>query len=128
MNHSGSPLGDRRDSRNVRAKLAERYGIRYAHFENVRIRPRAACGAAGYFASTAFMQQHSQALESNNLGQTSSWTDPDGSAHSVTPTKTYYIDNSPCRDFRQTVEIDGQIEIMEGQACRQRDGTWKLMP
>jgi len=33
----------------------------------------------------------------------------------------------PCRDFRQTVEIDGQTEIMEGTACRQSNGTWKLV-
>lgn len=30
----------------------------------------AACGVAGYFASTAFMQQHNQALEKNRVGQT----------------------------------------------------------
>ena len=87
----------------------------------------AACGAAGYFASTAFVKQHSRALESNQVGQTTSWSDPDGKAHSVTPTRTYYRDNVPCRDFRQTVEIDGKVEIMQGQACRQADGTWKLL-
>ncbi len=87
----------------------------------------AACGAAGYFASTAFVKKHNQALESNKVGQTTYWNDPDGKAHSVTPTRTYYQDNTPCRDFRQTVEIDGQTEIMEGKACRQSDGTWKLV-
>lgn len=87
----------------------------------------AACGAAGYFASTAFLQQHNQALERNKIGQTARWSDPDGSVHSVTPTKTYYHDEKPCREFRQTVEIEGQMEILEGKACRQKDGSWKLM-
>lgn len=87
----------------------------------------AACGAAGYFASTAFMKQHNQALERNQIGQTTRWNDPDGSAHSVTPVKTYYQGEVPCREFRQTVEIDGQVEILEGKACRQRDGSWKLV-
>lgn len=87
----------------------------------------AACGAAGYFASTAFVKRHNTALESNQVGQTSSWNDPDGKQHSVTPTKTYYEGGMPCRDFRQTVEIDGQTEIMEGTACRQSNGTWKLI-
>lgn len=87
----------------------------------------AACGAAGYFASTAFMKQHNRALEQNTIGQTTRWNDPDGSVHSVTPTKTYYQNEVPCRDFRQTVEIDGQIEILEGKACRQADGSWKLI-
>ncbi|RBP49703.1 RT0821/Lpp0805 family surface protein [Arenicella xantha] len=87
----------------------------------------AACGAAGYFASTAFVQQHNRALEDNPVGQTTSWSDPDGKTHSVTPTRTYYQGNVPCREFRQTVEIDGKTEIMQGEACRQADGTWKLM-
>lgn len=88
----------------------------------------AICGAAGYFGSVAFMQQHNQVLESNRVGQTSTWNDPDGSYHSMTPTETYYEDEVACRNFRQTVEIDGQTEIMTGKACRQSDGTWKLAP
>lgn len=87
----------------------------------------AACGIAGYFASKAFVQQHNQALERNKIGQTTHWEDPDGSAHSVTPTRTYYDRDMPCREFRQTVEIEGQMEILEGKACRQNDGSWKLV-
>jgi len=87
----------------------------------------AICGAAGYFGSIAFMQQHSQALEHNKVGQTTKWTDPDGKAHSVTPTHTYYQDEVPCREFRQTVEIEGEVEILKGKACRQADGSWKLV-
>lgn len=87
----------------------------------------AACGVAGYFGTVAFMKQHNNALERNQIGQTTRWDDPDGTRHSVTPTKTYYQDEVPCREFRQTVEIDGQIEILEGRACRQGDGSWKLV-
>lgn len=87
----------------------------------------AACGAAGYFASRAFVVQHDKALENNRVGQTTSWSDPDGSNHTLTPTHTYNDNSRPCRDFRQTVEIDGQTEIMTGKACRQRDGSWRLI-
>ena len=87
----------------------------------------AACGVAGYFASTAFLNQHKQALEQNKIGQTTSWSDPDGKSHSITPTQTYYQGDVPCREFRQTVEIDGQTEIMSGKACRQNDGSWQLV-
>lgn len=87
----------------------------------------AACGAAGYFASKAFVRQHNSALETNRVGQTTSWQDPDGRQHSVTPTKTYYVDERPCRDFRQTIEVDGKTEILSGKACRQADGTWQLI-
>ena len=87
----------------------------------------AACGAAGYFASTAFVKNHNTALEKNQVGQTSSWSDPDGKNYSVTPVKTYSEGGVPCRDFRQTVEINGQTEILTGKACRQSDGSWKLI-
>ena len=87
----------------------------------------AACGAAGYFASKAFVVQHNKALENNRVGQTTSWADPDGSNHTLTPTNTYNENSRPCRDFRQTVEINGQTEIMTGKACRQNDGSWKLI-
>ncbi|NND00439.1 MAG: hypothetical protein HKN85_09680 [Gammaproteobacteria bacterium] len=87
----------------------------------------AICGVAGYFGTKAFLSQHNQALEKNKIGETASWSDPDGSKHTVTPTATYYQGDAPCRDFRQTVEIDGQTEIMVGKACRQPDGSWKLV-
>lgn len=87
----------------------------------------AACGAAGYFGSQAFLKQHNNALEHNRVGQTTRWQDPDGKQHSLTPTETYYQGERPCREFRQTVEIEGQTEIMTGNACRQPDGSWKLV-
>ena len=86
----------------------------------------AVCGAAGYFGTVAFTNQYNQTMEENKTGQTASWSDPDGKSYSVTPTETYYVDEQPCRKFRQTVEINGQVEILSGTACRQADGTWKL--
>lgn len=86
----------------------------------------AACGAAGYFASTAFVKQHNSALENNRVNETTRWSDPDGKNYTVTPTRTYAENGAPCRDFRQTVEINGQTEILTGTACRQNDGSWKL--
>lgn len=86
----------------------------------------AACGTAGYLVSTSFVRKSSQALESNQTGQTSQWQDPDGKNYSVTPTRTYLNGQTPCREFRQTVEINGQTEILKGDACRQSDGTWKV--
>ena len=87
----------------------------------------AICGVAGYFASVSFLSQHKAALENNKIGETSSWTDPDGKTHSVTPTATFHNEAAPCREFRQTVEIDGQIEILSGKACRSSNGEWKLV-
>jgi surface antigen len=68
------------------------------------------------------------ALETQPTGQTSSWTNPDtGHSGKVTPTKTYTSSEGvPCREFTQTIYVDGEYEEVEGTACRQEDGTWKV--
>jgi len=68
------------------------------------------------------------ALEKNPVGRTSNWSNP-GSGHSgtVTPTRTYQTaSGSPCREYQQTVTIDGKTEQAYGRACRQQDGSWKI--
>jgi surface antigen len=67
-----------------------------------------------------------QALESTPTNQTSSWENPDtGTSYSVTPTKTYYADAAPCREYTTEAWIDGRQETIYGTACRQSDGTWQ---
>lgn len=67
------------------------------------------------------------ALETQKTGQTSTWTNPDsGHSGEITPTRTYTsADGMPCRDFTQTIYVDGKYEQIDGTACRQPDGTWK---
>ena len=66
------------------------------------------------------------ALETQKTGETAKWTNPDtGHAGDVTPTRTYTSEGQPCRDFIQTIYIDGASEEIKGTACRQEDGTWK---
>jgi surface antigen len=75
------------------------------------------------------MEQTSQtALESNRSGQASSWNNPDsGHSGTVTPTRTYQTaSGGPCREYQQTVTIDGKTEQAYGRACRQSDGSWKI--
>ena len=33
----------------------------------------------------------------------------------------------PCREFEQTISVDGRVEQGVGVACRASDGTWRLM-
>ena len=81
-------------------------------------------------ADRAYAQRTANdALEQNPSGQTSSWSNPDyGHSGSVTPTRTVYAsDGAPCRDYETTVTIDGKTETAIGRACRQADGTWKVI-
>jgi len=74
-------------------------------------------------------QTASRAFESNPVGQRSNWSNPDsGHSGTVTPTRTVYAGNGqPCRDYETTVTIDGRTETATGRACRQADGTWKIV-
>ncbi len=76
------------------------------------------------------MKRTSQnALESNPAGQSSSWSNPDsGHSGTVTPTRTYQTASGQnCREYQQTVTIDGKTEQAYGRACRQPDGSWKII-
>lgn len=68
-------------------------------------------------------------LETAPTGQTGSWVNPDsGHSGTVTPVRTYQRqDGTPCREFTQTVQIGGKTEEAYGTACRQADGSWKIV-
>jgi len=67
------------------------------------------------------------ALETKPVGQSATWTNPDtGHSGEITPTRTYTAsDGTPCREFTQTIYVDGEYEQIQGTACRQPDGSWK---
>lgn len=69
------------------------------------------------------------ALETTPVGQASTWSNPDsGHSGSVTPTKTYQTaQGTNCREYQQTVTISGRTETAYGRACRQSDGSWKII-
>lgn len=66
-----------------------------------------------------------QALES---GQSTNWNN-NNSGHSgtITPTRTYTADNTQCREYQHRVKINGRYQDAYGTACRQPDGTWRLV-
>lgn len=74
-------------------------------------------------------QTANNALERNPVGQSSTWSNPDsGHSGTVTPTRTVHTSSGlPCRDYETTVTIDGRTETAVGRACRQSDGTWKVV-
>lgn len=76
------------------------------------------------------MEQTTQsALETGRSGEEVVWRNPDsGHSGTVTPEPAYQkSDNTYCREYQQTVTIGGKTEEAYGTACRQPDGTWKIV-
>src|SRR3990172_6245080 len=67
-------------------------------------------------------------LETQVSGTSSRWNNPStGHSGSITPTRTYVSrDGSPCREFNQTINVDGQQDVVTGTACRTPDGRWEI--
>lgn len=66
-----------------------------------------------------------RAFQSN---RSTTWHNPN-TQHSgtITPTKTKYVGNSYCREYTQTIRVGGKAQQAYGMACRQADGTWKIV-
>ena len=63
------------------------------------------------------------------LGDDITWNNPDsGNYGTITPTRDgTRADGSYCREFQQTITIGGKRERGYGVACRQPDGTWRIV-
>jgi surface antigen len=81
-------------------------------------------------ADLAYSNQTTQrTLETAQTHQTSSWQNPDtGASGTVTPTRTWQTAGGDyCREFQQTISVGGKTEQGYGKACRQPDGSWKIV-
>ena len=68
-------------------------------------------------------------LENTPAGTTSEWENPDsGHSGSFTPVRTWKNDEGDyCREFQQSITVGGKTERAYGTACRQPDGTWRVV-
>lgn len=76
------------------------------------------------------MQQNAQyALEHAPTNTSTPWRNPDtGNAGQITPIETYQSSSGQyCREYQQTVWVGGKEQQAYGTACRQPDGTWKII-
>jgi len=73
-------------------------------------------------------QAQYSALENGRSYDTEGWYNPDsGNRGSVTPQPAYQANNGQyCREYVETVVIDGKEQKAYGTACRQPDGSWEL--
>lgn len=69
-------------------------------------------------------------FEYEPIGTSSTWQNPQtGNQGSFTPTtQTYTAQNGQtCRKYQSTVVIEGNTEYAEGIACKQADGSWRIV-
>ncbi|BCR07025.1 17 kDa surface antigen [Desulfuromonas versatilis] len=81
-------------------------------------------------ADKLYMERNAQyALESTRTQTATTWRNPDsGNYGSITPVETYQTaEGQYCREYIQTVTVGGQRQQAYGTACRQPDGTWKIV-
>ncbi|MFZ2587674.1 MAG: RT0821/Lpp0805 family surface protein [Alphaproteobacteria bacterium] len=76
-----------------------------------------------YYDNAAYQAQ------SAPVGKTITWYNPDSGAQgSITPTRVGQTDSGDsCREFQQTITIGGKTEKAYGTACKQPNGSWKVM-
>jgi surface antigen len=69
------------------------------------------------------------ALETGQPQQPLPWRNADsGHSGAVTPGPYYQTSGGQyCREFQQTITVGGETQQGYGRACRQPDGTWKIV-
>jgi surface antigen len=78
-------------------------------------------------ADRVLLEQAAQkALEDARTGQSVNWHNPEtGRGGTIMPTRTHEAEGAePCRDYQQTVTVEGRTEFRVGARCRQADGSW----
>jgi surface antigen len=69
-----------------------------------------------------------RALETAPTGRIVRWSNPDsGYRYSIEPTRTYYANRQPCREYITHAIIGGKMQQIYGRACRQGDGSWRVV-
>jgi surface antigen len=70
-----------------------------------------------------------QAMETGQPGQPFPWQNPqNGHGGTVVPQGYYQTsDGRYCREYNQTIQIDGRSQSAHGRACREPDGTWQVV-
>jgi surface antigen len=70
-----------------------------------------------------------QAFERAPSGTSTTWRNPDsGNYGSITPTRTYQTaQGTYCREYQQTITMDGEQHQGHGTACREPDGRWRIV-
>ncbi|NKB57764.1 MAG: glycine zipper 2TM domain-containing protein [Alphaproteobacteria bacterium] len=75
-------------------------------------------------------ERAARAAQTAPIGQPIEWRNPDsGNYGSVTPVRegNDRATGAYCREYQKTVTVNGRSEEAYGTACRQPDGSWKIL-
>jgi surface antigen len=66
-------------------------------------------------------------FEHASHGESRTWRNREtGHAGTVTPQRTYLSEaGSYCRDYQETLTVDGRSEMYSSTACRDAEGMWR---
>ncbi|WP_133128208.1 RT0821/Lpp0805 family surface protein [Legionella nagasakiensis] len=85
-------------------------------------------GKIGQYMDRQDRMEMQRALETAPTGKAISWKNPDtGNKYTVKPTRTYYSNQQPCREYITNAIIGGKSQQIYGKACRQADGSWRVV-
>ena len=71
------------------------------------------------------LQAEYRALEYSQAGNTVDWRGASaGVSGAVTAAQPYRVGSQDCRQYSQTVSLNGQKQTARGTACRNPDGSW----
>lgn len=69
-----------------------------------------------------------EVFETAPVGAPYAWVNPNNNvAYTVTPERDYNQNGMYCREYQATADINGRPRQTYGTACRQPDGSWKIM-
>lgn len=80
-------------------------------------------------ADMMYANRAQQQAYSAPVGQTISWNNPDsGNSGTYTPTRDGYSNNGRyCREYSQTIYVEGRSQTGYGTACQNPDGSWQMV-
>lgn len=80
-------------------------------------------------ADMAYANQASYQAHNAPIGQAISWNNPDsGNYGTVTPVRDGRdASGAYCREYQQTIYVGGKQENGYGTACKQANGSWKIV-
>ncbi len=81
-------------------------------------------------ADRLYAQQAQQKAHVAPVGETIAWNNPEsGNRGTFKPTRdgTDRVTGEYCREYQTTVTVGGKTETAYGTACRQADGSWRIV-